>query len=635
MLDLADLGPAPFVLDFTSWAPTLEAFQSTGQDAVVKAMEVVSQAPRPIALDIEAAGLGAKAFKVRCVTAAWETGNGTQAVLLDPRRPEHAKAVYLLVDWATQVVMHNAAYDWPVLAQYGLVDADTHTSKVWDTLVAARMAYPDHRHPKSLEALATDPELVGMPKSEVSMEVAFRSAGYATAREGWENMDIDQRVYCLGALADTVATLRLGPAIREAVVDHLTHSPYAHVSVSSALARAPQLDREGALGLLEREQTTNRVMLRTSARGLLVDQDYLGEYRAGHEAALGEARGVLEDAGLDPDSGALGRELLELLQSRGVLPSDWPRTATGGLKADKKTMAGLAGVPGAGELARAHRSVSDLRKVSGYLEKVQAYASVTGRVHPQVAVLGASATGRMAYREPELQQFSADARGILVPDRPGEGRGWTSIDWSSIEPVVVANAAGDTEFLHGFNTVGADLYAPIVKQAGVTRKVAKVVLLAAMYGQGRALLASNLGVSEDEAQRIQGRVFAAMPKTRRFLDALRMEADQHGCTVTADGRVLPVPRDPSGRVMGYKATNYFVQGSCSSVLSCVINSIYRAGLAEHVRLAMHDELIVDTEVAEDVRRIMETPPEWLEAFCGSKVILRTDSNPLPERWMYV
>lgn len=632
MLDLASLGPAPFVLDFTSWDPTLEAFQSTGQDALERAQGVVSQSPRTIALDIEAAGLGAKAFTVRCVTAAWETPNGTQAVLLDPRRPEHAKAVCALVDWATQVVMHNAAYDWPVLSQYGLVDADTHTSKVWDTLVAARMAYPDHRHPKSLEALATDPELVGMPKSEVSMEVAFRSAGYATAREGWENMDIDQRVYCLGALADTVATLRLGPAIREAVVDHLTHSPYAHVSVSSALARAPQLDRAGALGLLEREQTTNRVMLRTSARGLLVDQDYLGEYRAGHEAALGEARGVLEDAGLDPDSGALGRELLELLQSRGVLPSDWPRTATGGLKADKKTMAGLAGVPGAGELAQAHRSVSDLRKVSGYLEKVQAYASVTGRVHPQVAVLGASATGRMAYREPELQQFSADARPILIPD---PGHEWVSLDWSSIEPVVVANAAGDTEFLHGFNTVGADLYAPIVKQAGVTRKVAKVVLLAAMYGQGRRLLASNLGVSEDEAQRIQGRVFGAMPKTRRFLDALRMEADQHGCTVTADGRVLPVPRDPSGRVMGYKATNYFTQGSAYSVLSSTICRLERMGLGDAIALAMHDELVVDARARGDVQKVMETAPDWLTEFAGRRVVLRTDANPLPGHWAYV
>lgn len=632
MLDLASLGPAPFVLDFTSWDPTLEAFQSTGQDALERAQGVVSQSPRTIALDIEAAGLGAKAFTVRCVTAAWETGNGTQAVLLDPRRPEHAKAVYALVDWATTVVMHNAAYDWPVLSQYGLVDADTHTSKVWDTLVAARMAYPDPRRPKSLEALATDPELVGMPKSEVSMEVAFRSAGYATAREGWENMDIDQPVYRLGALADTVATLRLGPAIREAVVDHLTSSPYAHVSVSSALARAPKLDRAGALGLLEREQTTNRVMLRTSARGLLVDQDYLGEYRAGHEAALGEARGVLEDAGLDPDSGALGRELLELLQSRGVLPSDWPRTATGGLEADKKTMAGLAGVPGAGELARAHRRVSDLRKVSGYLEKVQAYASVTGRVHPQVAVLGASATGRMAYREPELQQFSADARPILIPD---PGHEWVSLDWSSIEPVVVANAAGDREFLAGFNDHGADLYAPIVKQAGVTRKVAKVVLLAAMYGQGRRLLASNLGVSEDEAQRIQGRVFAAMPKTRRFLDALRMEADQHGCTVTADGRVLPVPRDPSGRVMGYKATNYFTQGVAYSVLSSTICRLERLGLGDAIALAIHDELVVDAQAQGEVQKVMETAPDWLTEFAGRRVVLRTDANPLPGHWAYV
>lgn len=294
-------------------------------------------------------------------------------------------------------------------------------------------------------------------------------------------------------------------------------------------------------------------------------------------------------------------------------------------------MALLGGHP----LVAAQQKVAELTKITGYLTKVAAYAEVTGRVHPQVGVLGASATGRMAYSEPELQQFPAAARGILVPDNPGEGKGWVSIDWSSIEPVVVANAAGDHEFLAGFNEHGADLYAPIVEQAGVTRKVAKVVLLAAMYGQGRALLASTLGVTEDEAAATQAKVFEAMPKTRQFLDGLRTTGDSYGMTMTADGRLLPVPTDVQGRVMGYKATNYFTQGSCASVLSESINAIHRAGLADHVQLAMHDELIVNAEAAEDVRRIMETPPAWLESFCGNKVILRTDSNPLPDRWAYV
>ena len=519
---------------------------------------------------------------------------------------------------ATMLILHNAAYDVPPLVHYGLMGMDS-VHKVWDTVVSARMAYPDTLVPKNLEALAGRDDLLDMPDNAVTMKTAFTAHGVSTTTAGWETMDIDSPVYRLGAMADTVVTLRLAPVLTGAVVKHLTSNPFMYMSET----RAHELHG--------REQVTNRVMLATSARGLKVDTDYLATYTAENEQARADAATVLTEAGLDPEAGNIGAKLVELLNDRGELPSDWPTTAKGALKADKKAMALLEGHP----LVEAQQKVAELTKITGYLTKVAAYAEVTGRVHPQVGVLGASATGRMAYREPELQQFPAAARGILVPDNPGEGKGWVSIDWSSIEPVVVANAAGDHEFLAGFNDHGADLYAPIVEQAGVTRKVAKVVLLAAMYGQGRALLASNLGVTEDEAAVIQGKVFEAMPKTRQFLDGLRTTGDSYGMTMTADGRLLPVPTDVQGRVMGYKATNYFTQGSCASILSCAINSIYREGLAEHVQLAMHDELIVSAEAAEDIRRIMETPPEWLETFCGSKVILRTDSNPLPERWAYV
>lgn len=615
-------GTPPVTPDYSTYDLRLAAHMHTGANAVDKVHDYLTEpvGPRHVALDIEAAGLGAKAFTMRCVTAAFTQGADTHAVLLDPRRSDHADAVRKLTDAADLLILHNAAYDVPPLVFYGLMALES-VHKVWDTVVSARMAYPDTLVPKTLEALAGRDDLLDMPDNDVSMKTAFTAHGISTTAAGWETMDIDAPVYRLGAMADTVVTLRLAPKLVDAVVKWLTSNPFVD----------PPTTAEAALALHEREQVTNRVMLATSARGLKVDTDYLADYTAEHEAARDKAAEALTAAGLDPEAGNLGANVVAYLDAQGELPEGWPRTATDKLKADQKAMALLEGHP----LAEAQQQVAKLAKVSGYLTKVADYAAVTGRVHPQVGVLGASATGRMAYREPELQQFPHDARGILVPDNPGEGRGWTSIDWSSIEPVVVANAAGDREFLAGFNDHGADLYEPIVKQAGVTRKVAKVVLLAAMYGQGRALLASNLGVSEDEAAVIQGKVFEAMPATRRFLDGLRTTGDSYGLTMTADGRLLPVPKDNQGRVMGYKATNYFTQGTAYSVLSESINAIYRAGLTEHVQLAMHDELVVSAEAAEAVRAIMETPPAWLENFAGHKVVLRTDANPLPDRWAYV
>lgn len=616
-------GAPPVTPNYSTYNLALACHMHTGTNAAALVHEYLAapMTARHVALDIEARGLGAKSFDIRCVTAAFVDGAGdTHSVLLDPRHIDHAEAVRALTDAAGLLILHNAAYDIPPLVHYGLV-AHKAVHKVWDTMVSARMAYPDTLVPKGLEALAGRPELLDMPDNDVSMKMAFTAHGLSTTAEGWETMDIDSPVYRLGAMADTTVTLRLAPVLMDQVIKWLTSNPFAE----------PEITPERALELHEREQTTNRVMLSTSARGLKVDTDYLATYTSEHEAARDKAAQQLEGAGLDPEAGNVGYKLVELLDSRGELPSDWPRTDKGKLKADQKAMARLDNHP----LVMAQQQVAKLSKVSGYLTKVADYAAVTGRVHPQVGVLGASATGRMAYREPELQQFPHDARGILVPDNPGPGRGWTSIDWSSIEPVVVANSAGDREFLAGFNDHGADLYAPIVEQAGVTRKVAKVVLLAAMYGQGRALLASNLGVSEEEAAAIQDKVFESMPATRRFLNALRQNGESKGLTMTADGRLLPIPTDRQGRPAGYKATNYYTQGTAYSVLSETINAVHRAGLADHIQLAMHDELIVNTEAAGEVQKIMETPPAWLEAFCGHKVILRTDSNPLPERWEYV
>lgn len=623
-LDLSTLGSPVPVPSLSFSVPSLTAVLHTGADALACVQQYCATTPGPIAVDIEAAGLGAKAFTVKCVTLAFSLPTdsdtyATQAVLLDPRDNQQAACVRQALEHACQagqpLRMHNAAYDWPVLVNYGLAAASMATC-VYDTIVTARMAYPDRTISKSLEALATRPELLDMPASDVSMAAAFKAAGYRTQAQGWAEMDIDSPVYRIGAMADTVVTLRLADAVHKAAVDWLTGNPFTDVSVDTAQ------------GLISREQTTNQTMLAVSARGLKVDTEYLDTYQQQHSADYDNAASVLVDAGLDPAAGNLGAKVVEYLSQRGQLPADWPVTATGKAKADKKAMARLGSHP----LAQAQQKVASLSKVTGYLTKVSAYAAVTGRVHPQVAILGASATGRMAYSEPELQQFPADARGILVPDTTS---GWVSIDWSSIEPVVVANCAGDRDFLAPFNNDGADLYAPIVANAGVDRKTAKVVLLAAMYGQGRALLASNLGVDENTAVEIQSRVFESMPATKKFLDVLRVTGDSYGETMTADMRRLPVPVDPAGRVMGYKATNYFTQGTAYSVLSQAINTLQSKGLADAIYLAMHDELVVDAAAAGEVKQVMEQAPEWLESFAGHSVVLRTDSNPLPGRWAYV
>ena len=520
------------VPDASAYYPHIGAWLATGEPARESAAQIPAGAT--VAIDTETMGLGADAFTLKCFTAAWETANGTVSVLLDPlRRDDDRQAVREILTRAGTLVLQNAAFDVPPLYQNGLLAMED-IAKVTDTVVYARMAYPDQTVPKSLEALAV--RLVGFPEAEITMAALFKASGYTVA-QGYREFDIDRPVYRLGAMADTVATLRLLQPIQAATWSRLAEGhPFGDYGLGS----------EGALAVMEREQTVNRIMLRRSARGLQVDTDYLTRYEDEHARELTAARDALAAEDLDPEAGNLGFLLVTKLDARGELPADWPRTDSGRLRATKDDLPKLDH-----PLAAAVRKVAELGKVTGYLTKVTDMVRVTGRVHPQVAILGASTTGRMAYREPELQQFPADARPIIVSDG-----GLTSVDWSQIEPVVMANCAKDLGFLEPFEN-GGDLYATI-GAAGVPRKTAKVLLLAAMYGQGKAKLAETLGTSQEEAKRLQDGMFSTMRPTKAFMDKLRHIAEETGLIITADGRVIPVPKNPrTGAVFAYKAVNYF------------------------------------------------------------------------------
>lgn len=577
--------PRVEVPDHQAYYPHISAWLATGQPARDAVDQV--QAGTVVAIDTETMGLGADSFTLKCLTAAWETPNGTVSILLDPtRRDDDAHAAGELISRAGVLVLHNAAFDVPPLYQNGVMGlADI--AKVHDTVIYARMAYPDPIVNKSLESLAT--KLVGFPDAEVTMAQLFKANGLTTA-EGFRAFDIDKPIYRLGAMADTVATLRLLPQIQAKAWSRLAEGhPFDAYGVDSA----------GAVALMEREQEVNRIMLRRSARGLQVDTDYLATYEETHAAELTAATDAIQNAGLDPDAGNLGFLLVTKLEERGELPADWPRTDSGRLRATKDDLPKLDH-----PLAASVRKVAELTKVTGYLTKVQDMVRVTGRVHPQVGILKASATGRMAYSWPELQQFPADARPIIVSDG-----GLTSVDWSQIEPVVMANCAQDWQFLEPFEA-GGDLYAPIVEAAGVTRKVAKVLLLAAMYGQGRNSMAAALGrcrlgwsrvaaggrwsISTEEAQRLQAGMFSAMPTTRGFIDRLRQIGEDTGLIITADGRVLPIPK-ANGQTLAYKAVNYF----CVSPDTLILTSDLRHVPAREVKSG--DHLVGFDEYSEDHR----------------------------------
>lgn len=586
---------------------------TVGAEFIADPLRTMLMSREPIACDIETEGLGASALNLKSVSFATRT----TAVICDPRDPYQRDIITKTLAFAKSLLFWNAAYDITNLARNGLLTA-AQCARVTDGVLYARLAEPDELVRKSLtDSWERYCGSGDTSKATDENKAMFRVMGVRNKVEGFLRADLNMPMFVHAAALDVIRTSRLVPVVREAAYRRLTIGhPYGDEGVDGAEAWT----------LVDREQRINRMMLRRSVAGLRVDFEFLDRYRDTNTASINEDTLLLEHAGITVTN---ANTLLTVLSDDGAIPDDHPRTPTGKLSATADHLEAIAH-----PIAQAFVRRKKLVKVDeDYLAKVVELASSAGRIHPEVKLLGAT-TGRMSMGTPPLQQFPEPARGIVLAD---VGCQLTSIDWSQIEPVIVANLAGEDDVVSRYEdpTVEADLYAPVAEKAGISRKQAKTVLLGLLYGLGVAKLAGQLGCTEDAAYELRNSVFDAMPRVARFTQSLRRDAEQHMKIITLSGRILPIPMGTfEGRtsVQTHKGINYTVQGSAYDLLADALIAIEDAGLGDAVYLAMHDETVVDTTAAPDIRKIMETPPERLCRFAQRTPILRTDSLDLGERW---
>lgn len=589
-----------FYAQHTDTDPTRRSY-SVDEQAARNVVRMAAEAGT-VSVDIETMGLEELAFKVKVMIVATDR----HACVLDQRSPVHCRAFRDSLRAARRLIFHNSAFDVPPLVTAGLMDPRD-IDKVFDTLVCARMALTGFAARRGLGDLEKR-YLSGALRAEtkdrfanwakvngLSKSTAFAVAGY------------DHPVYQLYAGWDGVLTAMVEPHVIADARRQLTYHPFGHYGA----------DAEIADYLIEREQRVNRVMLRRSAKGLALDDDRLAVEQERLRVQMNTLADQLTEFDIHDPSNR--NQLAKVLEDADALPKDYPRTATGKVSTAKNNIEAIDH-----PAVRAFRAHDAARRLFTYLEHARLVADYTdGRVHPQVNVLHAR-TGRMSYSGLELHQFLADARTVIRRD--DEHSGLVSIDWSAIEPVTVANLAGDHEALAKFES-GIKLYDVIGATAGVPYKVAKVVVLAGCYGQGIAALADRLGVDLEQAKALQTQVFEAMPMTRRFIGWSTAWSEEVGKTWTLSGRIIDVDRD-----VGYKGTNYSVQGSAYDVLAESIVAMDDAGLADGLYLCMHDENVVAEEIAHDVRQIMQRPPDRLIELSGRVPKLRTDAAYLGDHW---
>jgi DNA polymerase-1 len=147
--------------------------------------------------------------------------------------------------------------------------------------------------------------------------------------------------------------------------------------------------------------------------------------------------------------------------------------------------------------------------------------------------------------------------------------------------------------------------------AGITRKLAKTLGFAVLYGAGVGRIAEQLEISVAEATAIKAKYLRAMPEIKQFSQELSRLAQVGRPIETLAGRQYFVesPKVIQGRLrtFEYKLTNYKIQGSAADQTK---EAMFRyATSTKHgmLSLSVHDQLVaaVPKELATEEMQILE------------------------------
>jgi DNA polymerase-1 len=216
------------------------------------------------------------------------------------------------------------------------------------------------------------------------------------------------------------------------------------------------------------------------------------------------------------------------------------------------------------------------------------------------------AAGRMTATA-GLHNMPADLRPAIVAE---PGFVFVRADLGQIEPRVLAVVSGDAAFAAA--TRADDLYAPVAQRLGVDRPVAKVAVLAAMYGQ-RSGAAGEALKGLERAYPVAMDLLERAAASGRRGEPLRT----YGGRLVPTGRFLatsPVGADPAlDAARGRFARNAIIQGAAAELFKAWAATVRATtrDLGAQVVLCLHDELLVHapaehaTEVAARVDRALD------------------------------
>ncbi len=268
----------------------------------------------------------------------------------------------------------------------------------------------------------------------------------------------------------------------------------------------------------------------------------------------------------------------------------------------------------------------------------------TGRVHTSFSQ-AVTATGRLSSSKPNLQNIPIRTdmgqriREAFITE---EGCLFLSADYSQIELRILAHLSGDDLLTSAFQQ-GEDIHTRTAAEvfglspAEVTpemRRRAKAVNFGIVYGMSPFGLASDIGISQQEAKEYIDNYFARHKGVREFIEKTLAQAREDGYVTTLLQRRRYLPELASGdnsiRQFGERiAINTPIQGSAADIIKLAMIRIHRRlqteGLRGRMILQVHDELLFEVP-AEELETTRDLVIAEMEGVIPLSVPLKVDTG---------
>lgn len=296
----------------------------------------------------------------------------------------------------------------------------------------------------------------------------------------------------------------------------------------------------------ELENPLIRVCIEMEEAGFLLNHDKVDSIREELYKDKDELEAKLIEAFGDINFNSPA-QLQEVLYDKMELPDISGKRST-----DKLTLKKLAEDYDQVQLLLDYRKATKL--LSSFIDKLPEMVKKSGRVHGQF-VQNATATGRFASQEPNLQQLPPKARTIFKAPKNFIIVG---SDFSQIEPRVLAHISKDLELQKPYKE-GYDLYSTLASKTlklpmeqcldgayddkgRQPRKMMKTGLLAVMYGTSMFTLSKQLEIPVAEAEQFIDDFYVAYPDVEKFIHSVWEFVKENEYVETLYGRKRRFPK---------------------------------------------------------------------------------------------